>query len=90
MTFYYNLINSQFQKEQPMSTDKKVYIEFQIEICNSRYSYDGTAAQEQLNIELPSLEFFSQLDVGNLFKALSLNLETKFKQKLEDRKQGKE
>lgn len=63
----------------------KIYLEFQIEIRDDQYSYGSESAQETLSIELPSLEFFSQLDAGNLFKVLSLNLEAKFKQALDKR-----
>ena len=65
--------------------DKAVYVNFQIEIRDKEYSFDSASAREGLSLELPSLEFFSQLDTGNLFKALSLNLEAKFKQALEDK-----
>ena len=67
-------------------TDKRIYLEFTIEMCNGKYSYDGSTAtaQEQMEVMLPSLEFFSELDVGNLFKALALNIEAKFRQELQD------
>lgn len=59
----------------------QVWVEFEIRLRTGEYSYQGVEVSESLTISLP-MESFSELDAGNLFKILSLNLDGKLEKAL--------